>query len=134
MVNQNEIFSFNESNVERTVVHVVVYLLKIGLDTWCIFFSIPQTETGFRFTARQTPSEKGRIYSGLWLQRQYLFPKMLPLKWICCCKESLMDRLIYKKDLVLYLVFSQNICFGYLLESPQWGDSNKYPKHLLLEV
>ena len=24
---------------------------------------------------------------------------------------------------------SSNICFGYLLESPQWGDSNKYPKH-----
>ena len=24
---------------------------------------------------------------------------------------------------------SSNICFGYLLESPLWGDSNKYPKH-----
>ena len=24
---------------------------------------------------------------------------------------------------------ANNICFGYLLESPQWGDSNKYPKH-----
>ena len=28
---------------------------------------------------------------------------------------------------------SSNICFGYLLESPHWGDSNKYPKHMLCE-
>ena len=27
---------------------------------------------------------------------------------------------------------SSNICFGYLLESPHWGDSNKYPKHNVL--
>ena len=26
-----------------------------------------------------------------------------------------------------------NICFGYLLESPLWGDSNKYPKHTFYE-
>ena len=26
--------------------------------------------------------------------------------------------------------FSSNICFGYLLESPQRGDSDKYPKHM----
>ena len=25
---------------------------------------------------------------------------------------------------------SSNICFGYLLELPQRGDSNKYPKHM----
>ena len=28
---------------------------------------------------------------------------------------------------------SSNICFGYLLESPQRGDSNKYPKHMFDE-
>ena len=28
---------------------------------------------------------------------------------------------------------SNNICFGYLLELPQWGNSNKYPKHMLCE-
>ena len=28
---------------------------------------------------------------------------------------------------------SSNICFGYLLESPHWGDSNKYSKHVLYE-
>ena len=28
---------------------------------------------------------------------------------------------------------STNICFGYLLESPQRGDSNKYPKHTFYE-
>ena len=26
-----------------------------------------------------------------------------------------------------------SMCFGYLLESPHWGDSNKYPKHMLYE-
>ena len=30
---------------------------------------------------------------------------------------------------VLYLILYRNICFGYLLEWPQWGDSDKYPKH-----
>ena len=35
------------------------------------------------------------------LQRQHLLPlKMLPLKRICCCKESLMARMVCKKDLV----------------------------------
>ena len=28
---------------------------------------------------------------------------------------------------------SSDICFGYLLESPQRGDSNKYPKHTFYE-
>ena len=44
-----------------------------------------------------------------------------------------MDTMICKKDLVLFL-FSHITCFGYLLESPQLGDSNKYPKRMLLEV
>ena len=28
---------------------------------------------------------------------------------------------------------SSNICFGYLLELPQRGDSNKYPNHMFYE-
>ena len=28
---------------------------------------------------------------------------------------------------------SSNICFDYLLELPQGGDSNKYPKHMFCE-
>ena len=28
---------------------------------------------------------------------------------------------------------SSNICYGYLLESPHRGDSNKYPKHMFHE-
>ena len=31
------------------------------------------------------------------------------------------------------IISSSNICFGYLLESPQRGDSNKYPKHMFYE-
>ena len=38
--------------------------------------------------------------------------------------------MIWKKDSFLLL----NICFGYLLESPQGGDINKYPKHMFLEA
>ena len=37
------------------------------------------------------------------LQRQHLFPKTLPLKWICYCTEYKMSRLICKKGLVLFL-------------------------------
>ena len=33
----------------------------------------------------------------------------------------------------LYLILKRNTRFGYLLESPQWGDSNKYPKHVFYE-
>ena len=32
-----------------------------------------------------------------------------------------------------FIISSSNICFGYLLESPQRGDSNKYPKHMFYE-
>ena len=31
-------------------------------------------------------------------------------------------------------LFLHRICFGYLLESPRRGDSNKYPKHMLFEI
>ena len=31
-----------------------------------------------------------------------------------------------------YIKTSSHTCFGYLLESLQWGDSNKYPKHTAL--
>ena len=51
---------------------------------------------------------------------------MLPLKWICCCKESLIVR-ICKKDLVLFLFPRRT----YILE---WSVSNIYRKHMLLEV
>ena len=37
--------------------------------------------------------------------------------------------MICKKGLVLFL-FTHSTCFGYLLELPQWGNSNKYPKHV----
>ena len=42
-------------------------------------------------------------YSEPLLQRQYLFPKTLPLKWICLCTVYLMSRLICEKGFVLFL-------------------------------
>ena len=59
---------------------------------------------------------------------------MLPLKSVKCCKESIKDRIICNISVCFILISSSNICFGYLLESPQRGDSNRYPKHMLLEV
>ena len=44
-----------------------------------------------------------------------------------------MGRTICKNDLVLFL-FSYKICFGYLLESPHRGDSNKHSNHVFREV
>ena len=38
-----------------------------------------------------------------------------------------------KQTKITLLKSSSNICFGYLLESPQRGDSNKYPKHMFYE-
>ena len=74
-------------------------------------------------------------YSETSLQRQHLFTKLLPLTWICFCKESFIDRMVCMQERPCFILFSsQNICFGYLLESPQRGDSNKYPKHMLLDV
>ena len=46
-------------------------------------------------------------------------------------RESLMDRMICKKGLALFLLPHTALCFGCLLESPHWGDSNKYSKHAL---
>ena len=57
--------------------------------------------------------EKAVIESEASFHRQHLFPKMLPLKWICCCKESYMDRMVCENEVVLS-VSSQNICFGYV--------------------
>ena len=45
-----------------------------------------------------------------------------------------MDREICKKDLVLFLFPQRTYFFDYLLELPQWSDSNKYRNHMLLEV
>ena len=60
-------------------------------------------------TGRQYTANKRHKHQLLWrysepsLQRQHLFPKMLPLKWIRCCKGSLINRMICKKSFVLFL-------------------------------
>ena len=71
-------------------------------------------------------------YSEPSLQRQHLFSN------VAIKMNLLLYRILngqtekYKRRFIF--ISSQNICFGYLLESPHWGDSNKYPKHMLLEV
>ena len=42
--------------------------------------------------------------------------------------------MIFNKKLFLPLFTTRNIRCGFLLESPQRGDSNKYPEHMFLEV
>ena len=49
-------------------------------------------------------------YSEPSLQGQHLFPKTLPLKWICCCREYLMSILICK---ILF-------CSYFLIEHMFW--------------
>ena len=44
-----------------------------------------------------------------------------------------MDRMICKKKLVVFLFPYRTYVFGDLLELPQCSNSNKYPKHMLLE-
>ena len=39
----------------------------------------------------------------------------------------------HKLYLNIVLTALKNICFGYLLELPLWGNSNKYLKHMLYE-
>ena len=83
-------------------------------------------------TKTESPTGNNTRYSEPALQRQHLFPKTLPLKWIYCCTEYIMSRLICKKGLVLSLFSHIEHMFWYLLESPHWGDSNKYWKHMFL--
>ena len=73
-------------------------------------------------------------YKGPALQRQHLFPKMLPLKWNCCRKESLNAAEWYVTKCLFYIYFLREHMFWYLLESPHRGDSIKYPKYTFLEV
>ena len=49
------------------------------------------------------PRRRAKGYSEPSLQRQYLFRRRLLLKWICCCKEYLISKLICKKGFVLLL-------------------------------
>ena len=44
------------------------------------------------------------------------------LQWQFECHNPLLTRWQLMRNYA-------RICFGYLLESPHWGDSNKYPKH-----
>ena len=60
-------------------------------------------------------------------------PKILQLKWICPYKESQhVPVWSVIKSFFFHLFTPRNICCGYLLESPQLRDSNKYPQHKFL--
>ena len=43
-----------------------------------------------------------------------------------CCKNDNFQL----KNLVIFLIFAQNIDFGYTLEPPQRGGSNEYPQSM----
>ena len=45
-------------------------------------------------TSTLRPTPLSTRYSETSLQRQHLFPKTLPLKWVCCCTEYWMSILI----------------------------------------
>ena len=60
-------------------------------------------------------------YSEPSLQRHHLFPKILPLKWICCCKEFLTSRMICNKCYVLFIPIHRmnvlDICWNLLTKA-----------------
>ena len=68
------------------------------------------------------------------LQRQLLFPKILPFKRICCYKEYQHAAVWNVIKTTFWLFTPRNTCCGCLLESPRRGDSNKYPQHMFLGV
>ena len=42
--------------------------------------------------------------------------------------------MVHEKLCKIYCIkTSSNLCFGYLLELPHWGNSNKYSKHMFCE-
>ena len=79
-----------------------MYMVVTQKLDWLIKFNIKRFQ--FCMCSLLSGVLSFRIYSEPSLQRQNLFPKMLPLKRIFCCEESVMDRMICKKDLVLFLL------------------------------
>ena len=55
----------------------------------------------------------------------------------CDWHETFAEEVTVSQKLHKSIVFYYNTsktCFGYLLESPHRGDSNKYPKHILFSM
>ena len=92
---------------------VLELLLYLEGSVWqCGYLSGKEGAVCFYFVVFSTVCRPS--YSEPSLQRLHLFPKTLPLKLICCCREYLMSRLICNKGLLLFLfphrTYALNIC------------------------
>ena len=56
---------------------------------------------------------------------------VIPTIWLVRKPSLKRWQLIINYAVALLFNTSRNICFGYLLESPHWGNSTKYPKHMV---
>ena len=75
-------------------------------------------------------------YSKPSLQRQHLFPKDVAIKMnLLWYRYRILNELTDIKERSCFVLISpQNICFGYLLELPPYGNSNKYKKIYFIKV
>ena len=88
---------------------------------WNILSSILSSNTIFKYFVTNIEKLIGLMYSEPLLQWQHVFPMTLPLKWICCCTEYLMSRLICKKGLVSFLFTHKTYVFDiFRIASLRW--------------
>ena len=95
----------------------------------------------YRHTSWSSLNTDNPLYTDTWYNDKIRYNDNLTVT-----KPSLMRKNYTNYARILYLILWRNICFGYLLELcfgyllelPQrgnslWGNSNKYPKHMLYE-
>ena len=74
-----------------------------------------------------------RLYRQPFLYRHSIQRQNL-LQWQFECHETFTQEVTVNEKLCKNIALKlKATCFGYLLESPRWGDSNKYPKHMFSE-
>ena len=53
-------------------------------------------------------------------------------QWLQTTSVEQIRRVFGNNWRIFWTVLHKNICCGYSLESPHWGDSNEYPQHMFL--
>ena len=89
---------------------------------------------GVLYITSETSQYNTINYSQLSLYRHSI-QRQNSIKWQYVCHKNLRSKGESKREIMQEncIKTSSNICFGYLLESPHWCNSNKYPKHMFSE-
>ena len=94
---------YDLNNVERDVKHQAIIITYLASQKLYLCNQCRPISDAAEYVIRSESTLWKTTYSEPSLQRHHLFRKTLPFKWICCCTEYLMSRLICKKGLVLFL-------------------------------